>query len=158
MLLLFPVAKEKANNLMEHCFTDGYRRKQDEETGNDVDEESDKTDKCEDGLSNVELNRPHPSQQLPPKVMMSTTVQPSIAIWIKSSTMSQVSLLWVMFKVRPKFCPPIFSGFQKSPLRMAGISELLLPPRSRILSLNCETDSVEPCHPSVRGTQVLWSP
>ena len=46
-------------------FADGYQRKQDEETGNDVDEESDKTDECEDGLSDVELNRPHPSQQQP---------------------------------------------------------------------------------------------
>jgi hypothetical protein len=64
-LLLFPAAKEEAD-LIEHCFADGYQRKQDEETGDDVDEESDKMDECEDGSSNVELNRPHPSQQPPP--------------------------------------------------------------------------------------------
>lgn len=61
-LLLFPVAKEEAD-LMEHYFSDGYRRNHDEEVTDVVNEESDGKNEDDDESRNGEANRPHTSQQ-----------------------------------------------------------------------------------------------
>lgn len=69
-LLLFPVAKEEAD-LMQHYFADGYRRNLDDKRDDEEHElmlhhENHNADEDDDQLQNVELNRPHPSQETPP--------------------------------------------------------------------------------------------
>ena len=69
-LLLFPVAKEEAD-LMQHYFADGYRRSHDERRNDEehelmLQDENHISEETNDPLQNVELNRPHPSDETPP--------------------------------------------------------------------------------------------